>query len=231
MSAFLAFSRVRSITQKLVDGLQPYVAQTQTISRRCVAYHFEVKRSKVKVTAAFGSWMNMQFIAIFSCPLCSSARISWINLISGTNTNHEWMMCRVTFPGQKVKGQGHRGHRKFGACPLCSSVLISWIYIICGTNTNHEWTMCHVTFPGQKVKGQGYRGHQNFRACALSKHWFRIQNWLGSAAINCLSVALVILSYLGSTIILMNLRISSAVYAMEMVQIIFSSRCNALLGL
>ena len=160
MSAFLAFSRVRFITQKLFDGLQPYVAQTQTISRRCVAYHFEVKRSKVKVTAAFGSWMNMQFIAIFSCPLCSSARISWIDLISGTNTNHEWTMCHVTFPGQKVKGQGHRGHQEFGACPLCSSVRISWIYFISGTNTNHEWTMCRVTFPGQKVKGQGHRGHR-----------------------------------------------------------------------
>ena len=124
-------------------------------------------------------------------------RISWINLICGTYTDHEWTMCRVTFPGQKVKGQGHRGHRKFGAYPLCSSVHISWMYFISGTNTNHEWTMCRMTFPGQKVKGQGHRGHPNFRACALSKHWFCIQNWLGSAAINCLSVALVQSYYCG----------------------------------
>ena len=90
--------------------------------------------------------MNMQFIAIFSCPLCSSARISWINLISGTNTNHEWTMCRVKFPGQKVKGQGHRGHRKFGACPHCSSVRISWIDLISGTNTKTKHGECLDTF-------------------------------------------------------------------------------------
>ena len=76
-------------------------------------------------------------------------------------------MCRVPFPGRKVKGQGHTGplkskvkwfSEKFFLCPLHNSVGIRWIWFICDMDVTHERMMCRVPFPGRKVKGQGHTG-------------------------------------------------------------------------
>ena len=71
-------------------------------------------------------------------------------------------MCRTPFPGQKVKGQGHRS-----TCSLHGSVPIWLIHFICGTHTSHEVVMCRTPFAGQKVKGQGHNGHSKFLPCPL----------------------------------------------------------------
>ena len=43
-------SRVRSVARCLFHGLYSYVAQIQPMRRQCVSYHFQVNKSKVKVT-------------------------------------------------------------------------------------------------------------------------------------------------------------------------------------
>ena len=44
-----------------------------------------------------------------ACPLRCSLPIQAICFICGTNTIHDWTMCRAPILGQKVKGQGHTG--------------------------------------------------------------------------------------------------------------------------
>ena len=62
-----------------------------------------------------------------------------------------------TFPGRKVKGQGHTGRFMFWPSPL--------LHFVCGIHTTHEGRMCHASFSGSKVKGQGYTGRSKFLSC------------------------------------------------------------------
>ena len=78
---------------------------------RCVAHHFRVKRSKVKVIGVVRSFGLVRSVA-------PSLLDRPIHFICGIHTTHEVTMCRAPFPGQKVKGQGHRGRSKFWLCPL-----------------------------------------------------------------------------------------------------------------
>ena len=94
--------------------------------------------------------------------VCNALFTMFLSLdLHQTYTRH-WsyeMLVAHTIWGQKVKGQGHRGHSKVFSCPLRGSVAIWLIWFILGTNIVHDMTMCRVPFLGQKVKGQGHTGH------------------------------------------------------------------------
>ena len=60
---FCSFCRVRSVARCLFDRFASYVAQIQPMGRRCVAHHFQVKRSKVKVTRVVRSFGRVRSVA------------------------------------------------------------------------------------------------------------------------------------------------------------------------
>ena len=63
---------------------------------------------------------------------------------------YDQMLVARTISGQKVTGQGHRGHSNFLSCPLRGSVPIWPICFILGTNVIRAVTMCRDPFPGKK---------------------------------------------------------------------------------
>ena len=92
--------------------------------------------------------------------------------------SYEMLVARTIW-GQRVKGQGHRGHSTILSCQLRGSVVFWPIWFILGTNIVHDMMMCRVPFLGQKVKGQGHTGHfkwrsqASFEVFAVSAPWLR----------------------------------------------------------
>ena len=82
----------------LFNRFTSYLGQIQPMRWQCAMHHFQVKRSKVKVT-----WVIQIFAVSTSCPLPIWAiHFTWC-----TNTTWEDTMCYASFPGWKVKVQGH----------------------------------------------------------------------------------------------------------------------------
>ena len=75
----------------------------------CFEIHFQVKKSKVKVTAVIWNEDHLRYCNFFRCPLRGSVPI-WLNhFICDTHTTHEGMMCLASFSGWKVQSQGRMG--------------------------------------------------------------------------------------------------------------------------
>ena len=79
------------------------------------------------------------------------------------HTTHEFTICHASFPGHKVKGQGHMGHFKFLLCLLCHLAISLHMW-----NTYNTWrSKCHIPISGWEVEGQGHMSHLKFLPCPL----------------------------------------------------------------
>ena len=132
------FCRVRSMAPSLLDRFTSYVVYTQPMRWRCVAHHFRVKRSKVKVTGV-----------VWSLCCVRSEAPSLLNRITSYVVHTQpvrWRCIAHHFRVERSKVKVTGVVRKFWTCPLRGSVLIGPIHFICGTHTTHEVAMCHAPF-------------------------------------------------------------------------------------
>ena len=97
------------------------------------------------------------------------------------------MLVARTIWGQKVKGQGHRGHSKILPCPLCGSMAIWPICFIRGTNILHDMTMCR-----DPIIGQRSRSNRSFQMKVT---------WVVQSFCHVLSVALSLLDRFTSYVV------------------------------
>ena len=77
------------------------------------------------------SLMSFEVFVMSTHWLCGYLTDSLYMSLCGINTTHEGMMCHVIFPGQKLKGQSHKGHNHFMPCPLLGSAPTRHIRFIC----------------------------------------------------------------------------------------------------
>ena len=127
-------SRIMSVLARcLFRGV--YVPQIQPMRVWCVAYHFQVNSSKVKVT---------HVIWIFSC-VCS---MCGMKLLIHTQTPMVQPL-KFEFNATLYWACDYLSMLRLKLMHVIKRAIIWWICSICGTNTTHEWTMCRIPFPGQ----------------------------------------------------------------------------------
>ena len=141
-----SFCCVHYMAPSLFDRSTADVVHTQAMRWRCVAHHFQVKRSKAKVKEVIESF------AIFAL---------WLSLFDRFTSYKEhtqpmrWRRVLCHFP---VKRPRSKASFRIFAMSVCGSVPIWPIHVKCGTYTTNEGMMCHAPFPCQKVKGQAHTG-------------------------------------------------------------------------
>ena len=93
-------SHVHSIACTVLDGFSPYLAILITSMRGCVLWPL--------CPMTFDLDLYLQGYLAVTLP------ISW-SIHMWCKSTHEWTrtMCHLSFPGQQVRGQGHRGRSNF----------------------------------------------------------------------------------------------------------------------
>ena len=134
--SFKVFSKTAPF---LFDWFASYVAQIQPVGGQCVVHHFQVKRSKVKVTfkvfAVSAPWL---------CAYLTDSFHMWHKTWSGN------VSCIIS----RSKGQWSRSYGSFKVFAISAyGFMPIWLmHFIWDTYTAYEGFLCNTPFPGQKVK-------------------------------------------------------------------------------
>ena len=101
-----SFFHVRFVASYLCDRITSYVAYIQHM--RGAMCHTPFSGWKRRWSTSHGSFKVLALSAPWFCPYLTESLH-----ICGIHTTHEGTMCRISFPGWKVNGQGHTGPLDF----------------------------------------------------------------------------------------------------------------------